>query len=187
MIELNFSPFPVIETNRLLLRRITLHDAEDIFALRTNKEVRKHLDKDPPSSVEEIRNFILKIDAQINANELITWAMTKKEEGKFIGQISFHRITKEHHRAEIGYLLMHEYWRQGFTDEAVKALIDFGFSKMKLHSIEAQTNPNNEASIQLLLKNGFVQEAYFRENYFYKGKFMDTPVFSLVNKNDSYK
>jgi ribosomal-protein-alanine N-acetyltransferase len=67
--------------------------------------------------------------------------------------------------------------------EAVNAAIDYGFNTMKLHSIEAQTNPHNEASIGLLKKVGFVQEALFRENYYFDGKFLDTPVFSLINKS----
>jgi ribosomal-protein-alanine N-acetyltransferase len=68
--------------------------------------------------------------------------------------------------------------------EAVSAAIAYGFNTMKLHTIEAQVNPNNEASIGLLKKCGFVQEAYFRENFYFNGNFLDTPVFTLWNKQE---
>jgi ribosomal-protein-alanine N-acetyltransferase len=182
MIELNFSPFPVLETERLILRRITMEDAEDFFAMRSEREGAIHLDRELPKSIDEIHKLIESIEEGITTNKLIAWAVTEKNNSKFIGQICFHKTYPQHHRAEIGYQLRKEFWRKGYTDEAVKCLIDYGFNTMNLHSIEAHTNPNNAASINLLLKNGFVQEALFRENYFYKGKFLDTPVFSLVNR-----
>ncbi len=51
---------------------------------------------------------------------------------------------------------------------------------MNLHSIEANVNPGNTASIKLLEKNNFTREAYFKENYFYDGKFLDTAIYSLL-------
>lgn len=67
--------------------------------------------------------------------------------------------------------------------EAIQTVIEFGFEKMKLHSIEANINPENIASKKLLEKAGFIKEAYFKENHFFNGKFIDTEVFSLLNKN----
>ncbi|MDO8550886.1 MAG: GNAT family protein [Ignavibacteria bacterium] len=52
---------------------------------------------------------------------------------------------------------------------------------MKLHSIEGTVNPNNLPSIKLLEKNNFIREAYFKENFYYNGKFLDTAIYSLIN------
>jgi ribosomal-protein-alanine N-acetyltransferase len=65
--------------------------------------------------------------------------------------------------------------------EALLKVINYGFKVINLHSIEANVNPGNAASIKLLEKNKFVREAYFKENYFYNGKFLDTVIYSLLN------
>lgn len=68
--------------------------------------------------------------------------------------------------------------------EALTAIIAFAFEEMKLHSIEANINPLNEASRKLLMKQGFVKEAYFREDYYFNGKFLDSEIYSLVSTTD---
>jgi ribosomal-protein-alanine N-acetyltransferase len=97
-----------------------------------------------------------------------------------MGTIGFWRIQKEHYRAEIGYLLHPSWQGKGIMREALKAVLDYGFQAMKLHSVEAHVNPSNASSIGLLEKCGFVREAYYRENYFYNGQFMDSAVYSLL-------
>ena len=66
--------------------------------------------------------------------------------------------------------------------EALMAVIDFGFNEMKLHSIEGQINPENVVSGVVLEKCGFTREAYFKENFYFQGKFFDSAVYSLLNK-----
>ncbi len=184
MLEFNFSPFPVIETERLTLREITKEDAEPFFNLRTHPDVTKYADRFPPKSMEDIYKFLESIKSSIEENKSIAWAISPKGSKEFIGTVNFHRTEPEHHRAELGYQLFSNHWRKGIMTEAILAAIDYGFNTMKLHSIEAQVNVNNEASIGLLKKVGFEQEALFKENYFFDGKFLDTPVFSLLNKRN---
>ena len=64
--------------------------------------------------------------------------------------------------------------------EAMEAVLLYGFQKMKLDSVEANVNPFNAASIKLLEKNGFVREGYFRGNYYYNGKFLDSAIYALL-------
>ena len=97
-----------------------------------------------------------------------------------IGTIGFWRITKEHYRAEIGYALHPDFHRKGITQEAMIEVLNYGFEMIRLHSVEANVNPNNEASKKLLEKNKFVQEAYFKENYFSNGQFLDSAIYSLL-------
>jgi ribosomal-protein-alanine N-acetyltransferase len=65
--------------------------------------------------------------------------------------------------------------------EAIQAVLNYGFSELKLHSVEANINPVNEASRRLLEKNNFVKEAHFKENYYFNGSFSDSAVYSLIN------
>jgi len=182
MLQPNFSPFPTIDTERLHLRAITIQDDEALFILRTEDAANKYLDRARPTLVTELHQLITKIAYGISSNTAIAWAITLKENpGQLIGSISYHKIDADHHRAEIGYMILSAYWRKGLVSEAIKAVIDYGFNEMKLHSIEANINPNNEASRNILLKFGFVKEAYFKENYYFDGKFFDSEIYSLLN------
>lgn len=183
MLEIRFDEFPVLTTQRLCLRRKTANDIGDIFLLRTNDEAMKYLDKPKFQTLEEASAYFQKTEDGIIHHDNISWAITMKDEDRLIGDISFHRIDKTHHRAEIGYMLMPEHWRKGIVQEAVTAVIHYGFSVLNFHSIEAVINPQNAASAALLEKNGFVREAYYKENYHYNGHFLDSAVYSLLKSN----
>jgi ribosomal-protein-alanine N-acetyltransferase len=181
MLELDFFPFPEIKTERLLLRRMTDADTPEILFLRSDETVMKYIDREKTKSPEEALAFIQKVNSTIDNNECIMWAITLQENpNALIGNISFWRILNQHYRAEIGYMLHPNFWNKGIMKEALLAAIAFGFSQMKLHSIEAHINPDNEASGKLLEKAGFVREAYFKEDFCFRGKFIDTAVYSLL-------
>lgn len=110
----------------------------------------------------------------------IGWAISLKNNPRLIGTIGFYRMNLANFRAEIGYMLLPEYWRKGLATEAIQAVLKFGFETMHLHSIEADINPENEASRAILLKNGFRKEAYFRENFYFDGQFLDSEIYGLL-------
>jgi [ribosomal protein S5]-alanine N-acetyltransferase len=183
MMEVNFNPFPQITTERLLLCRITGQHAAALLQLRSNEQTMQYIDKEKAKTIAEIDMLIKRIDDDLGTAEGITWCMALKEDPlTLIGSIGFWRIIKQHYRAEIGYMLHHDHLNKGLMTEAVKAVIDFGFNTMQLHSIEAHINPSNAASAALLTKMGFVREAYFKEDYFFRGKFLDSAIYSLLNK-----
>lgn len=182
MLELNFDPFPTLETERLVLRRTVLDDATDYFALRSNPEAMKYICKPLQTSIEETKDLIYKINEMIAFNDGISWAVCLKNNHKMIGSVSFHKIDKDNYRAELGYMLHPDYWRMGIMSEAVETVVNYGFQKFKFHSIEAHIDPANVGSEKILQKFNFLKEAYFKENYFYNGQFLDTAVFSLLNK-----
>jgi ribosomal-protein-alanine N-acetyltransferase len=180
MLNINFNPFPLITTTRLQLKQVNKSDVNEILFLRSDNRVMKYLDRVPAKTIYDAYEFIKKINLQEKNNESITWAITIKDIDKLIGTICLWNILKEHYRAEIGYVLHPDYWGKGIMQEAFSEVINFGFRIMKLHSIEAIVNPANEASIKLLEKNNFTREAYFKENYYYDGKFLDSAVYSLL-------
>ncbi|MEI9943193.1 MAG: GNAT family protein [Chitinophagaceae bacterium] len=181
MIQLNFHPFPELTTERLLLRRITMNDAGQLLFMRSDERVMEFIDKERMKVVEEAQAFIMKIDNDIEANEVIQWAITLKENPeRLIGTICLWHIRKEHARGEIGYALHPDFWKKGIMKEAILKVIDYGFSVMKLHSIDANINPGNAGSAAILESVGFVREAYFKEDFFFRGKFLDTVIYSLL-------
>lgn len=182
MLQPNFIPFPEMQTERLLLRRLQKSDAAELLRLRSDEEVMRYIGKEPIKTLDEAADFINKVNESLDTNFGITWAIElKKNPGKLIGNIGHWRLIKEHFRAEVGYMLLPEYWNKGIMKEALLKVIDFGFNVMHLHSIEAQINPDNKASEGILESTGFVREAYFREDFFFRGVFSDTAIYSLLN------
>jgi ribosomal-protein-alanine N-acetyltransferase len=183
MLAPNFTPFPTLTTNRLVLRQITVEDAPELFFMRTDERVMKYIERPRPKDINDTITFINTISDLRDKNEIITWGIALKENPKLIGTVVYLNFKKEHYRAEFGYALHPDYWRKGIMDEVAKAVIDYGFNVMKLHSIEANINPENIASQKLLEKHKFVREAYFKENFFWQGKFLDSAIYSLLNPN----
>lgn len=184
MLITNFNPFPLLTTERLILRQINTSDESDLFILRSDKRVMRFIDRPIAQSTEDAAKLIRIINDSLNNNDGITWGITLKNDSKLIGTIGFWKITKEHYRAEIGYLLHFGYQGRGIMQEAFNAVLDYGFKVMKLHSVEANVNPENAASIKILERNKFTREAYFKENYYYDGKFLDSAIYSLLAPTD---
>lgn len=180
MLEFNFNPFPVIETERLLLKRITNEDVKEVFELRSNPETMKYIPRPLVKNNEEALAHIALLDENINNNTGINWGITIKGDPKLLGIIGFYRMQPENYRSEIGYMLLPEFHGKGIVPEAVKRLIEYGFKDLKLHSIEAVIAPENIASEKVLQKCGFVKEAHFKESDFYDGKFLDKVIYSLL-------
>lgn len=182
MLHLNFTnPFPVLETERLLLRRIRNSDKHDMFEIRGNRETMKYIPRPVANTVEDAEKVIDMIDGFVERNERINWGITVKGLDKMIGVIGYVRMNEDAHRSEVGYVLHHAYLRQGFAGEALDAVIQYGFKVMKLHSIEAIIRPDNIASMSMVEKRGFVREALFRDYVFHEGKYYDEAVYSLID------
>jgi ribosomal-protein-alanine N-acetyltransferase len=182
MLDLNFTPFPVLTTPRLVLRQFTYADAPDLFELRSNPDIMQYISRPLTKTLNDAINLIKVINDLLSGNSGITWCIALKNEQQFIGSIGFWRIEKENYRAEIGYLLNPAFQGAGIMQEAIETVISYGFGVMNLHTIQANVDPRNTASIKLLEKNEFVREAYFKEDHFYNEAFADTAVYTLLTK-----
>lgn len=178
-----FKSFPEFDSKRLHFRKIIPDDATEIFSIRSNDDVMRFMDVPGHYSVSDSEKLIRSVEDSYKNEKGINWAIIKKDSNSFIGYIGFIRIFSEHCRAEIGYALKPEYWGKGFMYEAINKIVKFGFEEMKLHSIEANVNPLNERSQKVLERVGFNKEAYFRENYLFDGKFLDSVIYSLLEKD----
>ncbi|MEO5890080.1 MAG: GNAT family N-acetyltransferase [Ferruginibacter sp.] len=181
MLHPDFSNFPELRTARLLLRKMTGRDAPEILKLRSDEYVMRYIDKERAATIADAEVFINKILQSLAVNDGITWAIAFREEPDIlIGSIGYWRLMKEHHRAEIGYMLNPVHWKKGIMKEALIEVIDIGFGLLQLHSIEAHINPANEASAAVLTRADFVKEAHFRENFYYNNTFRDTAIYSRL-------
>ena len=180
MLAFNFQPFPIIETERLILRKLRLEDADDMFSMRSNPIAMQYIPRPIAQKIEDAIELINTINERLEKGEGINLAITLKGEDKCIGLIGYYRTKFEHYRSEIGYMIHPDYHRRGIAYEALMAATEYGFNEMNLHSIEAVINPIKIGSARVLEKANYVKEAYFKENEFYNGKFIDTVYYSKV-------
>jgi ribosomal-protein-alanine N-acetyltransferase len=183
MLTINFHPFLNLETERLFLRKLDNNDVNEILELRGNPETMKYIPRPLAKNLDDALEHIKMINDAIEKNTGINWAVTIKGSNKLIGLIGHYRIQPENHRSEIGYMILPEYQGKGYVTESVKAILEYGFNQMNLHSIEAVIDPENFASEKVLQKLGFVKEAHLVENELWDGKYWDTVIYSLLKRN----
>lgn len=155
----SFDPFPKLVTNRLVLRQIGHGDAEQVLFLRSDETVLQYIDRTPVLSLQEAAEFIDRIMQQEKNGECVTWAMVPKDATQMIGSICFWNLEKERSKAEVGYSMYPDYYGMGLMQEAMAAVLAFGFDTMKMKVVEAITNRDNVRSRRLLERNNFTRDA----------------------------
>lgn len=178
----DISVFPILKTERLLLRRPETADAADVLAFRGDVYVQRFNSK-PITSVGEAEQQILEAQAEYARHEGITWAVTLAGEDKVLGHFALHSWSRNHRRAEAGYDMARAYWGRGIATEALHAILHFGFTQMNLHRIYAGTVADNQESVRLLERLGFTREGTRRENSWEEdGRFHDSAIYGLLRR-----
>lgn len=180
MLDLDLSEFPVLHTERLVLRAIGTADTGALHAMRSDPPTMEFISRPVSASFEQTLELIATIAKDRSENNGITWAITLKAENKLIGTIGYYRLKKEHYRGEVGYMLSADHRGMGIMGEALEAAVDCGFHRFGFHSIEAVTDPRNAASNRLLERHGFIREGLFKENHYWNGEFQDSAVWSRL-------
>ena len=171
---------PELETSRLKLIRLTESHYNDLFDIFSDEESMKYWDDPPMESIDEVKNLVEFLDKRIEDGRGICWGITlKTAPKKVIGMFTYNDFRKDGN-AFIGYILARKHWGQGLSTEAVGVAVEYGFSQMGVHRIEAHVEPKNIASEKLLLKIGFQKEGILRERTFNKGKYQDMVYFGLL-------
>lgn len=155
MVNRSFAPFPILTTERLTLRQLSTDDGQNIFALRSDTEINKYLDRQASKTIEDAINFINKINDSIKKNDAIYWAITLTNSKIFVGTICLFDFSNEKSKCEIGYELLTNFQGQGMMKEAIRKVIDYVFQTMRLKKIEAFTHNGNQSSTKLLTKFDF--------------------------------
>lgn len=175
--------FPILTTERLVLRELREEDAEAANRLFASPEVMRYIGHFPHKSIEETREWLAKNRLSFPERQGFRWAITLRGRDQLIGSCGHWRLMKEHNRAEIGYDLTPDCWGQGLMYEALRAILHFGFVEMELHSTEAQIDPDNQRSRRVLERLGFREDGRIRENFYFDGKYTDTVIFTLLRRD----
>ena len=155
MLNRSFVPFPILATERLILRQLVINDEQEIFTLRSDSEINKYLDRQLSNTVEDARNFINKVNENINNNDSLYWAITLSDKNILVGTICLFGFSDDNYKCEIGYELLTNFQGQGIMKEATEKVIDYAFNTIKVQKIEAFIHRDNQSSIKLLEKFSF--------------------------------
>lgn len=181
-----FNSFPKLSSDRLVFREFYESDAEALFYIRSHEDIMRYMDTYPEPDFKTVQNRIQEMQLQFQLKIGINWVIVERATGTMIGYFGIWKIDKENCRGEIGYALNPKCWGNGYMLETFKTIIPYGFHKLRLHSYEANVNPANQNSIRLLKKVGFQKEGYFRENFVFDGKFLDSEIYSLLEKDYNF-
>ena len=180
---MNYLYLPEIETPRLILRKMTMRDARDIYEYGRDPQVAKYVLWDPYQSVGEARSYIRYMIRKYHNGEAASWCIEWRETGEVIGTIGYMWFQSEHSSAEVGYSLSRPYWNRGIMTEALRAVLKFSFEEIHLNRVEAQHETENPASGVVMRKCGMIREGTLRQRMMNKGRYVDTELYAILKED----
>jgi [ribosomal protein S5]-alanine N-acetyltransferase len=175
--------FYTIETERLILRKLSPDDYIYVFENYSEQEIKQFLGHKSEEEFLNEKNKYQKGYATYNRS-FEYFQLIEKTSNQIIGSCGLHNWYPDHRRAELGYSITNEnFKRKGMMSEALKAIISHGFNKMNLHRIEALIGPENTPSLKLMEKYEFIKEGVLREHYFMDEKFENSIIFSKLKSD----
>lgn len=172
--------FPVLKTERLVLRAFDPNDAVDVYAYAQNEKVGPMAGWAPHKCLDDSRRVVQGFIAAGDA-----WAVVDKSTGHVIGSISLHVDTKRRLEGcrQIGYVLGENYWGQGFATEACREVLRYAFEELGCPVVSSAHFPVNQKSRRVLKKLGFTYEGTLRRTMkLYDGTYTDSLVYSLFKE-----
>ena len=176
---------PTLETERLILRKMVLNDAEAVFAYASNSEVSRYTLWETHRSIEDSRAFLEFATQKYENGGEPDWGIVYRGNGCLVGACGLVNWEAEHARAEVGFVLSREYWGRGLMSEAVRAILRFGFERMNLNRIEARCIAENAASARVMEKAGMFYEGTLRQREYIKGAYRDIKLYAILKKGFS--
>lgn len=171
-----------LETERLLIRDLTLDDKQAVFNYRSDAEANK-FQSWIPETLEDVEQFIERNNKEFNQPE--SWyqvLITEKDSKAVIGDIGIHFFGSENLQAELGITLNKDFQGRGYASEALKGVINFLFGDLKKHRIMASVDPENIDSLKLMERIGFRKEGHFVKSLFWKNNWTDDVIYALLRE-----
>lgn len=161
---LNFNPFPVLESDRILLCRLDNSHLHNLHAYLSQKKNFEFVEMNVHVTIDETERYVQKMNKGIDENKWIIWAICSKE-NKIMGTISIWNFDETNSKAELGYGIFPEFRGNGYMLEALNLVIGYAFNRLNLETIEAYTSVKNEPSNALLKKMNFEYVKTFEDEY----------------------
>jgi ribosomal-protein-alanine N-acetyltransferase len=175
-----FKDLPALETHRLILRKLGIGDAQEIYEYASDDETVKYVTWWAHSTIEDSIRYIKFVLEQYDTGECADWGIVLKQNQKLIGSCGFVRLDEKNCVGEVGYVLSRKYWGQGIMPEAVSALFKFGFEVLCLNRIEACHMLGNDRSGRVMEKCSMIYEGTLRDKMFVKGELKSVKLYSIL-------
>ena len=177
---------PTLETQRLILRRIAMRDAKDIFAYSCDPEVARHVLWSAQKDISEAKDYCRFMMKRYRYDEPSSWGIIDKRTDTLVGTIGYMEYNEDNASVEIGYSLAKWMWNGGYMTEALHRVIAYTFESMDINRIEAQHELDNASSGRVMEKCGMVKEGVLRQRLYNKGKYVDVALYAIL-RNDYEK
>lgn len=175
------SDFPLIITERLMLRKFDINDAGEVQRMAGDIEVASNTLNIPHPYTDGLaEEWIRSQETEFHSGKSLVFAICLKESGHLVGAIGL-TLQLNYQLAELGYWIGKEYWNKGYCTEAVKSIIGFGFKEFKLHKIYATYFTNNPASGRVMGKAGMHFEAMFKSHLYHWGEYKNLNYFCIFS------
>lgn len=176
-------PMERLTTPRLILRRMDMDDAKDIFDYGRDREVARHVLWDAYRSVSEARAYIRSMQRKYRLGEPASWCIEDRATGRVIGTIGYMWYQRDNNAAEVGYSLARDMWNKGIMTEALQRVLRYSFEEMQMHRVEAQHEVDNPASGAVMRKCGMLHEGTLRGRLLNKGRYVDVDLYAILRED----
>lgn len=172
--------FPVLRTQRLLLRDHRPEDVDTLFQIRSDERTMGYIGRPRATSRADAQELIDRVQRQRLTNECLAWVVADGTTERMLGSIGLYRLKPEHDTAEVGYQLHPDHWGRGIMTEALEVVTRYTLGPLGFHRIEAITDPRNIASRRLLERCGYALEGITRESYVWDGMRFDSAIYGRL-------
>ena len=174
---------PRLETKRLILRRIAMRDAEDIFAYSRDEEVARHVLWSAQKDVGEAKDYCRFMMKRYRCDQPSSWGIIEKATGRLVGTIGYMDYNEDNATVEVGYSLARWLWNGGYMTEALSRVIGYTFENMDINRIEAQHELANPSSGCVMEKCGMKKEGVLRQRLYNKGRYVDVALYAVIRED----
>ncbi|MBQ2991297.1 MAG: GNAT family N-acetyltransferase [Clostridia bacterium] len=174
---------PMLESERLILRRIAMRDAKDIFAYSKDPEVARHVLWSAQKELSEAKEYCRYMMKRYRNDEPASWGIIEKKTDTLVGTIGYMDYSEDNASVEVGYSLARWMWNGGYMTEALRRVIAYTFESMDINRIEAQHETDNPSSGRVMEKCGMRKEGVLRQRLYNKGAYRDVALYAILRED----
>ncbi|CAN5444563.1 GNAT family protein [soil metagenome] len=175
-----FRDLPTLRTARLILRKLTVDDARDMFAYASNPQMTRFTTWDAHRSIDDSRAFLTQAAGKYERGDAMDWGVVDASSNHLVGTCGIVNFSEQHQRGDLGYGIAVPFWNQGYMTEAARAAVDAAFRMLPLNRLQSCCNVHNVGSSCVMEKLGMTFEGTFRKFFQRNGSTHDVKWYSLL-------
>ena len=174
---------PTLETKRLILRRMNMNDAKDVFAYSKDPEVARYVLWSAQKELWEAKDYCRFMMRRYRNDQPSSWGIIDKATNSLVGTIGYMDYNEDNATVEVGYSLARWLWNGGYMTEALTRVIAYTFEAMDVNRIEAQHELENPSSGRVMQKCGMRKEGELRQRLYNKGRYVDVALYAILKED----